>query len=334
MRGVGWIALSAIALGCASRESPLRPDTGASSDAVVDVDTDAGKLPAGAVDALRANHRVFCRSFQKCFPVQFGNQYGDEEGCVSRRLMLSVSALFGPGSLLKTADIEACGRASGGEYSCDDILRLFFENPVIPADCRLRGELPNGTACAGSDQCKSGFCRYETNSGCGVCADRAAPGSACSTHAHCAEGFACQGGKCVAWVDRGGMCDATRPCHTADVCDATGVCSQRLSLGSMCDATRQDCDVNTSCNRTTNVCTALGSYGLGLPCGFRSDGSLGLCNHGLKCKITNSTDYSGACVGAAKLAEPCFRTGPNGSQCESPLICAGTCVLPSTETCR
>jgi hypothetical protein len=84
----------------------------------------------------------------------------------------------------------------------------------------------------------------------------------------------------------------------------------------------------------STTCTPLGSYGLGAPCGFRDDGSLGLCSYGLKCKITNVGLYTGACVGAAKLGEPCFRTGPNGSQCESPLICAGTCVLPSTETCR
>jgi hypothetical protein len=89
MRGAFWIALSAIAFGCASRESPLRPDSG-TSDAIVDVDTDAGKLPAGAIEALQANHRAFCRSLQKCYPVQFANQYGDEEGCLSRRLMLSV----------------------------------------------------------------------------------------------------------------------------------------------------------------------------------------------------------------------------------------------------
>ena len=333
MRGLLGVIALAIACGCASRESPVRADSGA-LDAVVDVDVDAGKLPAGAADALAANHRVFCKSFQKCFPQQFSNQYGDEEGCVTRRSMLSVSVLFGPGSLLKTSDIEACGRAYGGEYSCDDIFRIFFENPVVPAACRLRGELDNGAVCAGSDQCKSGYCRYDTNAKCGACADRVAPGGPCSTHTHCAEGFACQNNKCVPWVDRGGACDPNKPCHTVDVCGADGKCAPRLSLGSTCDDLRQDCDVNTSCNTLSKTCTALTSYGLGAPCGFRDDGTLGLCNYGLKCKITVSGAYKGACVGAAKLGEACFRTGPNGSQCESPLLCATTCVLPSTDTCR
>jgi hypothetical protein len=334
MRGFfGLIACLAIAFGCASRESPVRVDSGSPVDAAVDVDVDAGKLPAGAIDALTTNHRNFCKSFQKCFPVQFTNQYGDEEGCVSRRLLLSASILFGAGSLLKTSDIEACARAYGGEYTCDDILRIFFENPIVPADCRLRGELANGSVCAGSDQCKSGHCRYEPTAKCGLCADRVAPGGVCSSHSQCAEGLACQNNKCVAWVERGGACDATKPCHTVDVCGAEGKCVQRLSLASPCDDTLQDCDVNSWCNKLTKTCSALGSYGLAAPCGFRDDGNLGLCNYGLKCKITNSTAYTGACVGAAKVGEPCFRNGPNGSQCEAPLICAGTCVLPSTDTC-
>lgn len=320
-------------LGCASRESPLRPDTG-TPIADTSVDVDAGKVPTGAADALAANHRVFCKSFQKCYPLQFANQYGDEESCVARRLQLSVSVLFGPGSLLRTTDIEACGRAYGGEYTCDQIFRLFFENPVVPADCRLRGELANGSVCAGSDQCKSGFCRYEPTSTCGACADRVAPGGTCASHSQCAEGFACQNSKCVAWVDRGGACDATKPCHTVDVCGVDGKCAPRLPLGSDCDSLRQDCEPNTSCSTTTKTCVALASFGLGAQCGFRDDGSLGLCSHGLKCKITNAATYSGVCVGAAKLGEACFRSGPNGSQCEAPLICAGTCVLPSTDTCR
>lgn len=202
MRVVGLLLASALCA-CASRESPTRADSGV--DAAVDT-ADAGKpIPAGAVDALAANIRVFCRSFEKCFPVQFGTLYGDEEGCVSRRLSLSQSVLFGPGSLLTTADIEACGRVSGTEYTCDQILRTFYENPVIPADCRLKGTLDNGTPCAGSDQCKSGYCRYELASACGVCADRVGPGGPCTMHLHCAEGFACNLGKCVAWVDRGGV---------------------------------------------------------------------------------------------------------------------------------
>lgn len=306
------------------------------NDAAVPADTSAevtppGKLPEGAEAALAANHRAFCRAFQKCYALQFKNMYRDEEGCVEKRLALSKSVLFGPGSLLTTADIEACGRARP-DYTCDDMLRIYYENPVIPADCRLRGDHPNGSTCAGSDQCKSGNCRYDLTSACGVCADRVAPGGSCGADTHCAEGFACDVGKCVAWIDRGGACGSGRPCHVADTCASDGKCVQRLSLMSACE--KQDCDINASCNLTSKMCVALGSYGLGAQCGFRDDGSLGLCDYGLKCKITNMGSYTGACVGAAKLGEACFRNGPNGSQCEAPLICAGTCVLPSTETCK
>lgn len=331
MRVVGLLLASALCA-CASRESPTRTDTGVDTGGEA---ADAGKaFPAGAVDALAANIRVFCRSFEKCFPVQFGTLYGDEEGCVSRRLSLSTSVLFGPGSLLTTADVEACGRVSGTEYTCDQILRTFYENPVIPADCRLKGTLDNGTPCAGSDQCKSGYCRYELTSACGVCADRVGPGGPCTTHLHCAEGFACHNGKCVAWVDRGGACDASKPCHTADYCATDGKCAARLSLGSACDPVRQECEPTLSCSTVTSKCVPLVTPGLGEPCGLRDDGALGVCKFGLKCKITSSGAYTGACVGAAKVGESCFRTGPNGSQCEAPLLCASTCVLPSTETCR
>lgn len=323
-----WGFFTLLALGCASRESPARPDVGP-ADVGAEV-LDAGKLPAGAEAALAANARVFCRSFQKCYGAQFKNLYGDEEGCVARRVKGSTSVLFGPGSLLKTSDIEACGRASGSEYSCDDILRIFYENPVTPADCRLRGELDNGTPCAGSDQCKSGYCRYELSSACGVCADRVGPGGPCQMHAHCAEGFGCDLNKCVPWVDRGGTCGIGKPCHMADTCASDNKCVQRLSLMSACE--KQDCDINTSCNLTTKLCTAIGLYGLGATCGVRPDGSLGLCDHGFKCKIEGAG--AGACVGAATEGQSCFPNGPNGSQCEAPLRCAGTCVLPSTETCR
>lgn len=301
---------------------------------VVDA-ADAGKAyPAGALDALAANYRVFCRSFQKCFPTQFTTLYGDEDGCVSRRLQLSASILFGPGSLLTTADIEACGRVSGSEYTCDQILRTFYENPVIPADCRLKGTLDNATPCAGSDQCKSGYCRYEVNAGCGACADRVGPGGACSAHTNCAEGFACHNGKCVAWIDRGFACDATKPCHTADYCAADGKCAARLPHDSACDPIKQECEQTLSCSTVTNKCVALSTPGLGEPCGYRDDGTLGLCKFGLKCKITSSGAYTGACVGAAKLGEACFKSGPNGSQCEAPLLCTSTCTLPSTDVCR
>lgn len=326
-------ALASVLLACASRESPSRLDAGA--DTGGEVEADAGKvLPAGAADALAANHRVFCRSFQRCFPVQFTGLYGDEEGCVSRRLQLSKSVLFGPGSLLTTADIEACGRAYGAEYSCDQILRVFSENPVIPADCRLKGTMANGTPCAGADQCKSGYCRYELTSACGSCADRVGPGGPCSTDGQCAEGFACDKGKCVAWVDRGGACDGSNPCHTADYCAPDGKCAPRLSLDSACDPIRQDCEPALSCSTVTSKCVPLTTHGLGVACGLRDDGTLGLCNFGLKCKITNFGSYTGACVDAAKAGEACFRQGPNGSQCETPLLCATTCSLPSTETCR
>lgn len=307
----------------------MRIDTGVVVDTGADV-TEPGKLPAGAEAALAANHGVFCRSFAKCYGAQFKNLYGDEAGCVAKRLKLSTSVLFGAGSRLTTADIEACGRASGTEYSCDEILRIFYENPVIPADCRLRGDMPNGTQCAGSDQCKSGYCRYEAVSTCGVCADRVGPGGPCQTDVHCAEGFACDLGKCVPWVDRGGACGASKPCHVADTCASDGKCVQRLSLMSACE--KQDCDVNASCNLTSKLCAAVGVYGLAGQCGVRDEGSYGLCSFGLKCRITSGS--TGACVGAAKLGEACFRSGPNGSQCEAPLICAGTCVLPSTDVCK
>lgn len=303
-------------------------------DTASDVVVDAGKLPAGAEAALASNHRVFCRSFQKCFAAQFKNQYGAEETCVQRRVKLATSVLFGPGSRLTTADVEACGRASGSEYTCDDILRMFYENPVTPADCRLRGDLVNGSTCAGSDQCKSGYCRYELTSECGVCADRVGPGGACQLDAHCAEGFACNVGKCVPWIERGGACGSGKPCHMADTCASDNKCVQRLSLMSACE--KQDCEISASCNLTTKVCEPIGTFGLGLQCGYRDDGTYGLCDWGLKCKI--NTGNTGACVGAAKLGESCFKSGPNGSQCESPLICAGapesTCVLPSTDSCR
>ena len=321
-------------LACASRESPSRVDAGTDTGVLVDAG-DAGKpIPEGAVDALAANHRVFCRSFQKCFPVQFSTLWADEEGCVARRLKLSTSVLFGPGSLLTTADIEACGRVSGPEYSCDQILRTFYENPVIPADCRLKGTSDNGTPCAGSDQCKSGYCRYELTSACGSCSDRVGPGGACAMHQHCAEGFACHNTKCVPWVDRGGACDGSKPCHTADYCAPDGKCAPRLSLDSACDPAKQECEPTLSCSSVTSKCVPLTTHGLGEPCGFRGDGTLGLCNFGLKCKITNAGAYTGACVGAAKAGDSCFRTGPNGSQCEAPLLCASTCVLPSTDVCR
>ncbi len=332
MRRLGLAIAWAFALGCASRESPLRPDTGVVAD--VGEETAVSKLPPGAEAALAKNHAVYCRSFRACFPVHFANFYTDETTCIARRLQASVAGLFGPGSLLTTADVEACGRANGETATCDEVLRQFYENPVVPADCRLRGELANGAACAGSDQCKSGYCKYPPNASCGSCTDRAAPGGACTNHVDCAEGFACADGACVAFVERGGACDAKKPCHTVDVCNA-GRCVQRLSTNSACDDTLQDCEIALTCSRVSKTCVAVESHGLGSPCGYLATGGLGLCDPSLKCKITNTAEYTGACVGAANEGESCFRTGPTGPQCVTPLRCANlTCVLPSTDTCR
>lgn len=332
-----WLGLVILASACASRESPVRPSDAAvdtdEGDSSIDVIDDAGKIPPGAADAFAANHRVFCKSFKACFPVQFANLYSDEDTCVARRLKLSLSVFFGPGSLLTTADIEACGKAAGDAYTCDDILRQFYENPVIAADCRLRGTHVNGTPCAGSDQCKSGYCRYEDKAQCGACADRVGPGSPCTTNSHCAEGLACGGGKCTPYVERSGTCDASHPCRIADVCKA-GVCTERVGLGASCDDVSQDCVISAICSSATHTCVSVQGGPIGSPCGFLSGGGLGLCDPGLKCKITNLSAYTGNCVAAAKQGESCFRTGPSGSQCEAPLFCATTCTLPSTDVCR
>lgn len=333
------LALCVGASACASRDSPLRADAGA--DAAVDASSDVappddtGKaIPTGAADALAKNHRAFCSSFAKCFPPLLSNLFGDVDTCVARRLAGSLSALFGPGSRLTTADIEACGRATGDAYTCDQILRTFYENPVVPADCRLRGDLANGAPCAGSDQCKSGFCRYEPNAACGACADRTAPGGSCTSHVHCAEGFACEKGTCVAWVDRGGACGDGKPCHRADVC-VSGKCVERLSIGADCDVALQDCGLGATCSTVASKCVALEGGKLGSPCGDLDSGGLGICDFGLRCKINDFAAYEGACVAVAKEGESCFRIGPTGSQCETPLVCAATsCVMPSTDVCR
>lgn len=326
----GLLGLLGLVSGCASREAPLRPDTG--DDALVDADaTDAGKLPPGAKEALAANHRVFCQSYAACFPAYFTNLFGDVETCVSRRLAASMAALFGPGSALTTDDIVLCGKGYGTAIACDEILRLFYENPVVPADCRLRGSLPNGSVCAGSDQCKSGACRTATGTttGCGVCQDRVALGGACTLHVDCAEGLACHRTKCTAFVERGGACDDLSPCHVADVC-VGGKCEARKKLGASCSVAAQDCDYTTWCNDTTGTCTPLQSGKLGGNCGELSTGGYALCDFGLKCK----GGTTGVCVDAAKLGGACFKAGPTGSQCESPLLCTGTCVQPDTDICR
>ncbi len=325
-RSLAAAALLAAGLGCASREAPLRADAG--DDASADVVVEAGKLPPGAEDALAANHRVFCASYAACFPAYFTTLYGTVDTCVARRLSASKAALFGPGSTLTTDDIVLCGKSYGPSIACDEILRLFYENPVVPADCRLRGTLPNGAACAGSDQCKSGACR-SSGAACGVCQDRIPSGGTCTAHIDCAEGLACQRTKCTPFVERGFACDDASPCHVADVCVA-GKCEPRKKLSETCSAAVQDCDYTTWCNETTSTCEPIGLGKLGGNCGQLSTGAFALCEFGLKCK----GGTSGVCVDAAKLGAACFKTGPTGSQCESPLVCTGTCVQPSTDTCR
>ncbi len=320
------------ALGCASRDAPSRPDTGADLDAAAETpEVDAGKvLPAGAKDALTANHTVFCNSYKTCLPAYFANAYGDLDTCVARRLTASVAALFGPGSSLTTEDVVLCGKANGATIACDQILRQFFENPVVPADCRLKGSLPNGSACAGSDQCKSGACRPPVGAVCGVCQDRVALGGTCNAHGDCVEGLGCHRGKCTTFVERGGACDDVSPCHVGDICFASK-CEARKKPGAACSQTLQDCDFTSSCHETSNTCTPLELAKLGGSCGQLAGAGYALCEFGLKCKGSTT----GACVGAAKLGEACFKSGPTGSQCESPLACAAAiCALASTDACR
>jgi len=327
-RAFAFATLCAVGLGCASREAPLRADAGDDATDDAEVAVDAGKLPPGAEAALAENHRAFCSSYAACFPAYFTTYYGDVETCVARRLSASMAALFGPGSTLTTDDIVLCGKSYGASIACDEILRLFFENPVVPADCRLRGTLPNGSPCAGSDQCKSGACR-STSAGCGVCQDRVPSGGVCTIDIDCAEGLACHRSKCTPFVARGGACDTTTPCHVADACVA-GKCEARKKLKEACSSAVQDCDFTTWCHETTNTCEPIGLGKLGTSCGQLSTGGYALCEFGLKCKGTTV----GVCVDAAKLGASCFKTGLTGSQCETPLVCTGTCIQPSTDSCR
>ncbi len=326
-------ALCSALLSCASRDPvAVKSDTGTPSDTGGEEVADTGKpIPEGAAEALAAYHGVFCRSYRACFSVQFQSAYGDEAGCISRRVKGSLAALFGTGSTLTASDIQNCTKEYVEPLSCERTLEIFGGNPVVPAACKRSGTLLNGAPCAAGDQCKSGFCNFDGTPACGACADKTSLGGVCKDDLDCVESAVCAKGKCVAPSDDKGTCSDTQPCKIAFACKA-GTCGARVSSGGACQELEQDCVLGLRCNGTSLVCEPYATAKLGEVCGITATGSLAFCEYGTKCKMTGPS--AGTCIVAAKQGEACNKSF-TGSTCEVPLQCvSGTCVLISSDACK
>lgn len=267
-----------------------------------------------------------CSKLYECTPFTMSLSYPDEATCVVRSKLQCSTGALPNGSNGTPASIAACAAAVVA-MSCEDLIA-----GVQPVACNIAGTLASGAACAGDDQCSSGFCKKSAV--CGVCADKVASGVACTQSGECANGLACAGtGSKTCQPHRvvGASCSTMEPCRSDLYCHAGACAVPAKTVGASCVATEAgSCDSRSGlfCSPVASTCAAVTLAEVGSPCGFVG-GTTVLCKSGAQCKYTGAM---GLCVAHAADGASCDMSNAIG--CLAPASCVNNvCTVPTRPTC-
>ena len=305
----------------------------------------ASDLTLGEKKACAALAQAECDKLEACVLDGVGRRYGAAGTCLARRQASCEASAGAHASGTTPGSIEGCTLALA-DAACGD-----FERDTIPLCAPAQGQLGENAACAFSSECHSTFCQLVTGTGCGTCQPRTTLGASCATTS-CSRGFVCVSSTltCQAPSAGGAQCSDGEPCGFALTCvtpsgAATGTCEPAgSSVGASCDpahATGPGCDElrGLACDRATDRCINLTYAGAGQPCGDVS-GTTVACDAASVCFGASDT-AQGHCQALVREGSACD-TGA-GPACMAPARCvtgsgagattAGTCELPSAQTC-
>jgi hypothetical protein len=302
-----------------------------------------------AEEACADQANAFCERLGTCAPYSMKQAYGDAATCIAREKQSCLPGFNSVGTSRSPAKTQAC--ADGvSTMSCDTYLYAYSNH--VPDACMTKpGALPDGAACGGSSQCSSTRCSF-TSTSCGVCADRAPVGAACTVNSGCEFGLLCvltdpalDVRVCVKPAEEGEPCNTSIPCRGKNVGElrcigatatTMGVCRKPVGLGAACDPIDNLCDwwwVGVNCDPTTNTCQPIQLVGAGQPCGTINNADVE-CAAGGVCDITDTTNNVGTCKPPLADGSPC---DPNSTVdlCLWPSSCTdGVCKMGDPAACK
>lgn len=248
--------------------------------------TAPGALPSPAPtgeSALPELVAAYCARVDEC---HLEGWYGDAAHCNAIFAKALASALGSPGVAPRSADaVRACARAVENEPSCDRAVEWQSLAACAPAP----GTLDDGAPCHYGSQCKSIACVRESDSDCGRCGAKKAPGASCGSGSECTigtdcidgvckkQGFPgdpcgsdvqcvhgreCVAGRCETTADKCGGCESGELCTSAGTGEADFACApaHTASVGESCDDGTTLCEAGSFCDDTL-VCHAYAQEG-------------------------------------------------------------------------
>ncbi len=271
--------------------------------------------------------------------------YGDVSTCVARLELHCQDFTSVPATTTTLAQVSVCAEdlpnASCIEYWSD----------ATPACQAPDGTAADGSDCATSGQCQSGFCAVPSSEVCGTCAEKPAAGADCSS-LPCADGYVCLAASktCALPGQDGGPCTSQDDCDLGFQCLGVvksdgGTCAPGAPAGTPCDPQKLQgpvgCDGRQGlyCRGVSDgggLCTAFALAAAGQPCGDVPGGVFTECVQAGFCAALDGgprpSGAEGVCLGFAQDGASCDTT--NGPLCEAPAVCVdGSCVREDTQAC-
>jgi hypothetical protein len=287
-----------------------------------------------AEPACRAYASAICSQTHTCSPSLFELRWPDFSTCTQYTAINCINSTIAPSSGETVTSLQNCTNAlQANAWECSDL----YANINPPTACAPpAGSLPNGSVCAKSAQCQSGYCGADTGVTCGKCAAPPAPGTACQASAFCGLGSYCNDQNvCMAHAVANAACSSHQTCVPGYNC-VSNVCTQgQPTEGAQCGvAGAATCSeiAGLDCNYQTQACAPMLIVAANQPCNSVLFGQMySHCGGGAQCS-------NGFCTATAALGQPCDTAA--GPFCISPARCiatngtAGTCTITDATTCN
>ena len=336
MRIAGTVAWCALVVACGGTTGGQPAGTGG----------DAGMT---AAQACADNAHQRCTRLQTCSATELQIRYGSESACEMGEKSSCMLTLAEPSNGKTVADVEACAQAFA-VWDCTDYLN---GQKTPPACVQRTGPFANGTTCAVSGQCQTGFCAIAPGAGCGTCTAVPPADASCAPLTVCGPGLTCTSDtkSCVALAAQGAACGKGAPCGAGLSCvganattNVMGTCQRAVETsGATCDPTLKTgpgCDRNAGlvCNGSSKTCQPVVLASAGQSCGYVTP-QTAYCSADGVC-VGASGANPGTCTAAATAGAACDTA--SGTSCISPGRCVGssgdggitgTCQYAGAQTC-
>jgi hypothetical protein len=278
------------------------------------VDPDAG-WDGNVAESCGEYARSDCNYWSQCMPFYLGWIYGSYDACLAQSNAACNVLSTAPGTSWTPPALVTCSKAAA-QLSCSDHSSV--------EECKTQpGTKENGAPCVAGGQCASAYCWRTLDDDCGVCAEKAADGAACSRSANCQSGR-CRQRICATVSKEGGPCKSFIDCPTDLACGTNGTCQKPTYApqGQPCDGDIVQCEGDLSCEN--GVCDKAMLVDVGQPCGPLPNGKFAFCR-GSDCNDANI----------------CAPYVPLGATCSSLITCAdgglctkGICKAYTADACE